>query len=75
MLCLVLLLLAALGVGAVWGNRSLQVQEVAVDCPGLPAAFQGFRLAQVSDLHNATFGRDNARLLAALARPSRRPSS
>lgn len=67
MLCLVLLLLAALGVGAVWGNRSLQVQEVAVDCPGLPAAFQGFRLAQVSDLHNATFGRDNARLLAALA--------
>lgn len=45
MLCLVLLLLAALGVGAVWGNRSLQVQEVAVDCPGLPAAFQGFRLA------------------------------
>lgn len=67
MLCLVLLLLAALGVGAVWGNRSLQVQEVAVDCPGLPAAFQGFRLAQVSDLHNAAFGRDNARLLAALA--------
>ena len=67
MLCLVCVLLAALGVGAVWGNRSLQVQEVAVDCPGLPAAFQGFRLAQVSDLHNATFGRDNARLLAALA--------
>ena len=67
MLCLVLLLLAVLGLGAVWGNRSLQVQEVAVDCPGLPAAFQGFRLAQVSDLHNAAFGRDNARLLAALA--------
>ena len=67
MLCLVCVLLAALGVGAVWGNRSLQVQEVAVDCPGLPAAFQGFRLAQVSDLHNAAFGRDNARLLAALA--------
>ncbi len=40
---------------------------MAVDCPGLPAAFQGFRLAQVSDLHNATFGRDNARSLAALA--------
>ena len=75
MLCLVLLLLAALGVGAVWGNRSLQVQEVAVDCPGLPAAFQGFRLAQVSDLHNAAFGRDNARLLAAWPRPSRRSSS
>ncbi|MFQ8984268.1 MAG: metallophosphoesterase [Evtepia sp.] len=66
MLCLVCVLLAALGVGAVWGNRSLQVQEVAGTAPAC-LRLRGFRLAQVSDLHNAAFGRDNARLLAALA--------
>ena len=33
------------------GSRSLVVREVEAFVPGLPEAFDGFRIAQVSDLH------------------------
>ena len=33
----------------------------------IPAAFNGFRIAQISDLHNAVFGEDNAELLQILS--------
>lgn len=33
----------------------------------IPTAFNGFRIAQVSDLHNAVFGEDNAELLQILS--------
>lgn len=36
--------------------------------PRLPAGFDGFRIVQISDLHGMTFGRDNSRLLRAVAK-------
>lgn len=46
-------------------------QEYAVSSENLPAAFDGFRILQISDLHGDIFGRDNRRLLSAVkdARP------
>lgn len=42
---------AALLVAGWIGSRSLRVREVEARVPGLPDAFDGFRIAQVSDLH------------------------
>lgn len=36
--------------------------------PAVPKAFSGFRVLQLSDLHDARFGQDNARLLDAVER-------
>jgi predicted MPP superfamily phosphohydrolase len=46
----VVLLLALFAVGYA-GSRRLVVREVTVTAPGLPEAFNGFRIAQISDLH------------------------
>lgn len=50
----------------IWSNLSLQTEEFAFSSARLPAAFDGFRIVQLSDLHGAQFGRDNARLAAAV---------
>lgn len=46
-----------------WGNTALVTTELSVKSGKLPAAFDGFRIVQVSDLHNASFGDGNAELL------------
>lgn len=57
---------AALALWLLWGNRAVTVSAYSVALRGLPADFDGFRVAQVSDLHNAEFGENNARLLEKL---------
>lgn len=58
------LLLAALAAYLIWGNWAVTVSEYTVTDTEIPAAFDGFRIVQVSDLHNTEFGKDNRRLLA-----------
>lgn len=43
------------------------VNAVTVSGGRISAAFSGFRIAQVSDLHNAEFGENNAELLKLLS--------
>ncbi|MBQ3497009.1 MAG: metallophosphoesterase [Oscillospiraceae bacterium] len=50
----------------IWSNLSLQTEEFIFSSERLPASFDGFRIVQLSDLHGAQFGRDNARLVAAV---------
>ena len=50
-----------------WGNTALTVNNVKISSSRIPAAFSGFRIAQVSDLHNAEFGKDNKKLLELLS--------
>lgn len=52
---------------AVLENGAPMVTELSVPCAGLPEGFEGFRIAQVSDLHNAVPGGGNDALLALLA--------
>ncbi len=50
-----------------WGNRTPMVSEYTVASNKLPEAFSGFRIAQISDLHNTEFGEGNKELLSLLA--------
>lgn len=59
-------LLTALVLWLAWGNQALTVTRLTVESQQLPAPFSGFRIAQVSDLHNTQFGPDNQDLLALL---------
>lgn len=49
-----------------YGNLHLTVTEYIFISDALPESFDGFRIVQLSDFHNTSFGRDNARLLAVL---------
>ena len=54
-----------------WSNKALTLHRISLTLPRLPAPFDGLRIAQVSDLHNAHFGPKNRALTALLtkARP------
>lgn len=69
---LALLALFALAAGFVyWQNFTLQVEPVELFFESLPPQFDGLRVAELSDLHGRSFGKNNVRLLRTLqkARP------
>lgn len=68
-----LIILAALAVvlltliiWVIWSNVTLQLSTYTVNSEILPQNFDGFRIAHVSDLHNAEFGDGNEKLLKLL---------
>ena len=60
-----ILLLIVVGVGLLFADSAARIvtTEYALSYAELPAAFDGFRIVQLSDLHGAEFGEGNARLL------------
>lgn len=48
------------------GNTALEINTISVSSETLPQEFDGFRIVQISDLHNAEFGKDNAKLISAI---------
>ena len=49
-----------------WGNKALELNSYTILSDKLPEAFNGFLIAQVSDLHNAEMGKDNEKLISML---------
>ena len=58
--------LAALAVWTAWGNTALELNTYTVQSDRLPVAFNNYRIAQVSDLHNDEMGEGNEKLLSVL---------
>ena len=62
-----ILILTGLIIWTLWGNTALEVNEYQITSDKIPEAFSGFRIAQVSDLHNAEFGEGNCKLIGLLS--------
>lgn len=52
------IMFAALWWGALFNRYNIDVKEVDVTVPDLPSGLEGFRIAQISDLHVGTYGDD-----------------
>lgn len=59
----IIFLLIILSAWIIWANKALMITEYIVTSDRLPNEFDGFRIAQVSDLHNSEFGKGNSELL------------
>ena len=65
-ICILSGILLILIVWTAWGNTALELNTYTICSGELPDVFDGYRIAQVSDLHNAEFGDRNQRLLEML---------
>ena len=63
--CVILLIVLIAWIA--WDNQALEVNEWTVSDRDIPDTFSGYRIAQISDLHNAEFGGHNEELLSMLA--------
>ncbi|MBQ8290056.1 MAG: metallophosphoesterase [Clostridia bacterium] len=63
--CLIAVLLILVA-WTVWGNTALELNTYTVSSKGLPVAFDGYRIAHISDLHNAQMGNENENILSLL---------
>lgn len=52
----------------IWSNVAVTVTEFTVESNELPEAFDGFRICQVSDLHNDELGKDCSKLIDVIKR-------
>ncbi|WP_033166525.1 metallophosphoesterase [Clostridium sp. KNHs205] len=62
-LSLVVILLLLLCFGLYWGDNAIKTDYISIFSNKLPEAFEGFKILQISDLHNKEFGKDQAVLL------------
>ncbi len=61
-----LILLALLIIWIIWSNLFFETTYYTISSDNLPDSFSGFRIVQISDLHNAEFGSRNTRLCDAI---------
>ena len=60
-------ILFSLTIWIFWSNTALEIMEYKIVSDKIPQGFDGFRIAQISDLHNAEFGEENCELIELLS--------
>lgn len=58
-----ILIATTLAIWIAWGNTALEMNRITVASTALPKDFSGYKIAHVSDLHNAQLGKENIKLL------------
>ena len=66
MLAAIAAVLIAVVVWVAWSNTAIELNTYIIASSRLPESFNGYRIAHVSDLHNAQIGTDNEKLLTLL---------
>ncbi|MBR3593910.1 MAG: metallophosphoesterase [Clostridia bacterium] len=51
----------------IFDNKRLKISRYTAASSRLPAEFDGFKIVQLSDIHGAVFGKENARLLGKIS--------
>ncbi len=69
-LCIIFVLLLPFIAIIAKDNSTLEITDYIIENEKIPSAFDGFKIVQVSDLHNAEFGEDNQKLLKIVAEQS-----
>ena len=68
-LCLFCILVGFIGWN-IFQNQHIHINELTIKSENLPDDFQGYKIVQVSDLHNTEFGENNSDLLLAIKEQS-----
>lgn len=63
---IIFVILTFLIIWIIWGNTSVKLNYMSLTCKNLPSEFSGYKIAQISDLHNAEFGENNSVLIEML---------
>ncbi len=63
---IIVIALAVLIIWTIWENSNLELNTYTITSENIPSAFDGYRIAHVSDLHNAEIGDNNEKLLTML---------
>ena len=66
----ILIITVVLFLWLLWGNKTVELNRITISSKELPSAFSGYKIAQISDLHNAQFGNENAMLIRLLKEAS-----
>lgn len=57
---LAIVLFCGMWYGAFFGRRNIEVNEITIESSRIPESFNGYKIAQISDLHVGTWGNDTS---------------